>query len=696
MASNVKTGMGLGPSKVKLVADLTAEYKKLNDVLAKTKDFSETIANNLKGMSGGGGGGGASSMSSPTPAPGSSAGIVPAGLPALPGPPQRFNYGKAAATMAGAAVNAMLTSVDPSNYISNEVMRKQFGFYSGLYSPTNGNISNTAARMSAERMNYAGTSSGPLDAAMASMAGASNGMGPGLKNYRTIENSVAGVSNMMPGVGLEGGMGAVTALNQGSSVNRLRMIGINVRDQNGFMRDVEDIARDLWNTLNKTKGGGKTKITESDLAFSLQPGNSVDMLLNQYFSGDAVLRQAVTAYLFQFAKNEGQSFAKDAQGRGYTSLAGKQALEKSGVLPQISQSIAGRNAAGFNVTDAYTGAGVGGVIGANALIQAASNTSATFSPVLSPLVGLTTFAQTIGSAGNGAGGILTKGVLDSVGFLAKGAVDLAKIALTLNPELLAIVAGAGTTIALLQSATDHMKNEITVDKMSGNYVDPSPGFDFSNGFVRGWGSGYSGNTSAVGSSSTGSGSNSGSKATTPTIKKGTGVATVNQIGFAKALLRKLKITPNDQNVAAIAAWQMREDTKAKFNPLATTYDMPGDADTDFNSVGVKEYATMMQGVDATARTLQNIKGVGYDKILSSLKSGTQEDILKSVIASQWSGASHYGNTFNTVTINLPKETAVSATAISEAVKDALRADNLRAAAQGTGSGGFGLMASPTK
>jgi hypothetical protein len=687
MASNVKTGMGLGPSKVKLVADLTAEYKKLNDVLTKTKDLSDTIATNLKGMASGGGGGGASAMFSPSPQPGSSAGVVAPGLPALPDPPQRFNYGKAAATMAGSAVNAMLTSVDPSNYISNEVMRKQFGFYSGLYSPTNGNISNTAARMSAERMNYAGTSSGPLDAAMASMAGASNGMGPGLKNYRTIENSVAGISNMMPGVGLEGGMGAVTALNQGSSVNRLRMIGINVRDQNGFMRDVEDIARDLWNTLNKTKGGGKTKITESDLAFSLQPGNSVDMLLNQYFSGDAVLRQAVTAYLFQFAKNEGQSFAKDAQGRGYTSLAGKQALEKSGVLPQISQSIAGRNAAGFNVTDAYTGAGVGGVIGANALIQAASNTSATFSPVLSPLVGLTTFAQTIGSAGNGAGGILTKGVLDSVGGLAKGAVELAKIALTLNPELLAIVAATGTTIALLQSATDHMKDEITVDKLSGNYVDPSPGFDFSNGFVRGGGSG--------GSSSTGSGSNSGSKATTPTIKKGTGVATVNQIGFARALLRKLKITPNNDNVAAIAAWQMREDTKAKFNPLATTYDMPGDADTDFNDVGVKEYATMMQGVDATARTLQNIKGVGYDKILSSLKSGTQEDILKSVIASQWSGSSHYGNTFNTVTINLPKETAVSATAISEAVKDALRADNLRAAAQGTGSSHYGLMASPT-
>jgi len=665
----VKNSLGLGPAKVKLVADLTAEYKKLNDVLTKTKELSDKIATNLKGMAGGGGGG-ASAMTTPTPQPGSSAGVVAPGLPPLPNAPQRFDYGKAAAAMAGVAVNAMVSSVDASSYVSNEIMRKQFGFYSGIYSPTNGNRTNTAARMSAERMNTAGTPMDALDAARAAMAGASNGMGPGLRNYSTIQNSVAGVSNLMPGAGLEGGMNAVTALNQGSSVNRLRMIGVNVRDQNGYMRDIEDIARDFWNMLNKTKSGGKTNISEQDLAYSLQPGNSIDMALNQYFGNDAVLRQSITAYLFQFAKNNGKAFGSDSQGRGYTSRAGKGALEASGGLPQISQSIAGRNSAGFNVTDAYTGAGVGGVIGANGLIQALSNTSAALSPVLSPLVTGTTFAQTIGSAGNGAGGIISKGILDTVSGLAKGAIDLAKIGSMLNAEVIALGAAAVLTTGVALGVSDHNKEQTATDNQKADL-------------------GY---TAPTGTSSTG---------TSTTTPKLTGkVMTDSAAVWANKLLAQMNIKATPQNTQALVNWMMHENTKDSHwvgdrnNPLNITSDYNFGAVNDTRlgkGAKVKMFDTEEGGIAATALQLTSNSKPGdqYYSILQDLKAGSDEGkTWADITASPWAagnygvgktggaGRTYYGNN---ITVNVTS--SEKGDALGKAIAQQIDETLARAAAQ---------------
>jgi len=44
-----------------------------------------------------------------------------------------------------------------------------------------------------------------------------------------------------------------------------------------------------------------------------------------------------------------------------------------------------------------------------------------------------------------------------------------------------------------------------------------------------------------------------------------------------------------------------EGGNAKFNPLNTTHEMPNA--TNYNSVGVKNYATLHEGVIATAKTL---------------------------------------------------------------------------------------------
>lgn len=71
--------------------------------------------------------------------------------------------------------------------------------------------------------------------------------------------------------------------------------------------------------------------------------------------------------------------------------------------------------------------------------------------------------------------------------------------------------------------------------------------------------------------------------------------------FARALLPKIGARASKRNLVALVAWQRAEGIAGKFNPLNTTLDAP-DA-TDFNSVGVKNYVSFLQGVEATAKTL---------------------------------------------------------------------------------------------
>jgi hypothetical protein len=63
----------------------------------------------------------------------------------------------------------------------------------------------------------------------------------------------------------------------------------------------------------------------------------------------------------------------------------------------------------------------------------------------------------------------------------------------------------------------------------------------------------------------------------------------------------------------LQGWANVENTKARFNPLATTQTETGA--TNFNSVGVKNYPTPDAGVQATADTLKQ-----YPHVLAALKS----------------------------------------------------------------------------
>ena len=70
---------------------------------------------------------------------------------------------------------------------------------------------------------------------------------------------------------------------------------------------------------------------------------------------------------------------------------------------------------------------------------------------------------------------------------------------------------------------------------------------------------------------------------------------------------------------AITAWEQAEGTKAAFNPLATT--QGGFAgETQFNSVGVKNYASYQDGIDANVKVINN--GL-YGNILAALQQGNE-------------------------------------------------------------------------
>jgi len=86
--------------------------------------------------------------------------------------------------------------------------------------------------------------------------------------------------------------------------------------------------------------------------------------------------------------------------------------------------------------------------------------------------------------------------------------------------------------------------------------------------------------------------------------------------FARSLLATINAPQTAANIASIEAWARREGGGGANNPLNTTLGMPGA--TDFNSVGVKNYASMSVGIIATARTLL---GGNYADVVAALKSG---------------------------------------------------------------------------
>jgi len=105
--------------------------------------------------------------------------------------------------------------------------------------------------------------------------------------------------------------------------------------------------------------------------------------------------------------------------------------------------------------------------------------------------------------------------------------------------------------------------------------------------------------------------------------------------WATALVGHLDDPVSRNNQVVLVAWQLAEYTSARWNPLATTYKMPGS--TSYNSSGVQNYTSLAQGLEAVNKTLSR-PGFGYEMILLDLKrSADPMETANAIRNSSWCG-----------------------------------------------------------
>jgi hypothetical protein len=105
--------------------------------------------------------------------------------------------------------------------------------------------------------------------------------------------------------------------------------------------------------------------------------------------------------------------------------------------------------------------------------------------------------------------------------------------------------------------------------------------------------------------------------------------------WAHAFLRVMGVPRCHENLVVTIAWQAQEGTQAAWNPLATTHRMPGS--TDFNSVGVQNFLSLEQGLQATRETIQGGWDIyGYGAIIRSMEACMDAmDTARAIAASRW-------------------------------------------------------------
>jgi len=672
MSTSNAFGGGSASSKKRLVADLASSYKNdLNPVLKETAALTERIAAAVRGSATGNSNTGTSSMSGASQPPinksvggpnlntgspidaatniGDFSRNAPSARDLGFSGSSSMTFSRVASATRGAAATIMAAgavAIASDDFIMNDIARRRYGFYGGTYGEKGANF---GARNIQSMMN-AGTPISTLDAAQATMAGNSMGLMNGLSNYGTISSSVAGLSNVMPGVGLVGGMNAVAALNQGSSINKLRMIGIQVRDNKGFMRGVEDIAKDVWSQLNKIRSGSKAISTE-DLSYSLQPGMSLDMMLNQYFNGDPVLREGIVAYLYQFASGKG------------TGTAG---LNATGANPKITTAIGQRQAAEYRLLNSFTTPGIEGITfvdnSLTTMAKSLSEVDGTARALVDTFVKFQTGLQTLTGAANGAAGLI-------LGNLTKAAADFGANNVVQNILSGTVVVGTGL---VAQNALEHFFRDSNQHQWNdpNQLLQPRP--DSNNNTPNApYGGPYAPPSDTV----------------TQTFK-----STNTAAGWAKSFLQKMGIdNPTAAKINVVKQWLMHENKSdsgylgLRNNPLNVKYDWLGTS-LGQDSYGMSVFKTEDEGIRNTIRALGQ-QGYGFPAIVEAFqaKDFNPNEAWARISASQWSGG-HYidqtnpkdykiyysGNTFH---INITGVEGMDPKELADAIRNAL--DNPR-------------------
>lgn len=283
--------------------------------------------------------------------------------------------------LAGAGiVSSFLPGTD--EVVQTDLLMKRIGFSRGTSADTAGSLARSLANQ--------GTVTSSLDSLNALAAAQSMGLMSGGKAFDT---GVANVSNLTPGMGIEGAMRATGAMQQASSVNMLRGIGIQIRNADGTLAAPDKVIDDVWTKIcndykqayGSARNGGKPTLDEVKIA--LQPGNSLDSMLNQYFGGDPMLKNMVMNGLLYRAQSGGS--LSGASQEAVTSITSTGAIE----------ALTGKYATTTDLLTSAAPAGTSGFVKATNMI---SSLISDFSGVASTLLPLKTFMDTLLSAAGGA------------------------------------------------------------------------------------------------------------------------------------------------------------------------------------------------------------------------------------------------------------------------------------------------------
>jgi hypothetical protein len=404
-----------------------------------------------------------------------------------------------------------------------------------------------------------------------------NGMG-------SVAEGVAATSNLLPGAGFEGTMRAFSSMQQARNVNMLRGIGIQLRDENGNLTPPDKIIDSLWKKIvhdyQQAYGTGSMP-KERELLIGMQPGNSIDSMLDMYFGNDPMAKQLIANGLLYKAKTQGGAISKTE-------------LNRMGASTDAVEAFSRRNAAAGTQLGLTANAGAAGyTTAANAIANISENISSN-ETLLKALQKTTEINAQVVTVLGAVNGTLAKalGALTGIG---------GKLGLGLG---FAGLAGLGVAGLVTTSGDD-----------TSGASDTAPSGGGSSGSSGASGVGLSKNPKA------------------------------GQKSFALALLRKLDIKPTQTAIDALMAWQQREGghwkNSATYNPLNTMLQKDGSVNymSGQEGKGVQAYMSLDQGIDATADTLtgKNSKSRGYDRVISALKSGDQTDIYAAILATEWVG-----------------------------------------------------------
>jgi hypothetical protein len=485
-------------------------------------------------------------------------------------------------------------------------------------------------RRSAEDMAKGGAPNDKMDAFNALAAAQSYGInGPNFMQRAGTNDQFAGsvmsgisnVSNLTPGMGLEGTTRAYGGMQRGRSVNMLRGVGIKIRDENGNMKPMDVIIDDLWTKICRdVMKDGKGKPTEQEMLIAFQPGNSMDSMVQNLFGDDPLVYTSIKNGLIYKAKTGGASINRDgANAAGMTTDAVQTRQQSMALGTQgLGQSA---NAGSFSFTGAQGGL--------NFLAQGALEIDDKMG-ALGPLKALNSLAalmQTLGGAGGGIGNSVMGFLMAMLGLKGK--------------------ATGGPVGGKVPYVVGEEGPELFIPKVDGTII---PNMDGKNPFRHHGGS---------------------VKTTGPDMGK-------NE--WAKALISKLGGNATEANTSAVISWMAQEGghwgNSAGYNPLNTTRSMPGAKLMDGGpgrAHGVKHYTSWEQGLEATVLTLtEKAKERGYDKIVNSIITGKDKNrIMDAVYASKW-GTGKGGGTSDGTSGGTDSTNGTTSTTLTTEENDAIK------------------------